>query len=418
MGKCLRFRNPWTLAGLVMAVAMGFPQDGRSAEDGSRSAIASPAGPSWLEMGPPVRASKSAFVDVDASRHGLNPSLVFTDALPSLGWIEFNSHGIPQIHFGIWNRSGWIKDSGAQNMDATHRAFDLAMSSNGKTPYLAWIELNGKDIPQLHVKHRLGDQWVVDGGSLNLDPSHRAANPALSATGPVPYVAWSEYNDKRIYQLYVKYLSENTWRMDGNESVNISPARDAIEPAIGFQGTVPYITWAESSDQNFFQVYVKRWNGSAWEVLGRSLNWDPENHALNPSIAFLGETPYVAWIEINGDGVSQLHVKRWENGSWVADGTSLNGDPTRHAMSPSLAAAGSTLYAAWTEYDAKGVTRIRVKHRAGDRWESDGPPFNGAMPSFSSASALAGSDSAVYLAWKEVLENGLAHIVVKKLQAP
>ncbi len=418
MGKYLKIGRPWTLAGLVIAAGVGFPHYGAMAEDASRSTITSPAGPNWIDVGQPVRASRSLYTDVDASRHALTPSLVFTNALPSLGWIELNAHGIPQIHFGHWSRSGWMKDGGAQNMDSSHRAFDLTMSSNVKAPYLAWIELNAKDVPQLYVKHLLGGQWITDGGSLNLDPTHRAANPALSATGPAPYVAWCEYSVERIYQLYVKHLSEDGWHMAGSESLNISPTRDAIEPAILFQGSAPYITWAELSDQNFYQVYVKRWNGSAWEALGRSLNLDPENHALNPSIAVLGETPYVAWIEINGKGISQLQVKRWENGSWVADGTSLNSDPTRHALSPSLVQAGSTLYVAWAEYDAKGITQIHVNYRAGDRWESGDPRLNADPPAAASAPALAGSDTAVYIAWKEVYQNGLAQIVVKQLQAP
>ena len=415
MGKCLTIGGPWIL-GLVIAAVVGMSHNGATADDGSRSAIASAAGPNWLDVGRPVKASRSLFVDVDASRHALNPSLAFTDALPSLGWIEFNAHGISQIHFVHWNRAGWIKDGGAQNMDATHRALDLTLGSDEKTPYLAWIELNAKDIPQLYVKHRLGDQWVVDGGSLNLDPAHRAANPALSTAGPVSYVAWCESNDQRIFQLYVKHLSEGGWRMDENGSLNVSPARDAIEPAIALQGSVPYLTWTEFSDRNFYQVYVKRWNGSTWELLGRSLNLDPENHALNPSIAFLGEVPYVAWTEINGEGVSHLHVKHWDNGSWVSDGTSLNSDPTRHALSPSLALTGSTLYLAWTEYNAKGISQIHVKHRTGDRWESDDQRLNTVPPSAASAPSLIGSGSSVYVAWKEVYENGLAQIVVKQLQ--
>jgi len=416
--KSLKIGRHLILAVWVITAGVGFSHAGTLAEDGSHSAATVPAGPTWVDVGQPVRASRSLFTDVDASRHAMTPSLIFTNALPSLGWIELNAHGIPQIHLGHWNRSGWMKDGGPQNTDSSHRAFDLTMSSNGKSSYLAWVELNAKDIPQLYVKHLLGDRWVADGESLNLDPTHRAANPALSAAGPAPYVAWCEYGADRIYQLYVKHWADDGWHLAGNESLNISPTRDAIEPAILLQGSVLYITWAELSDQNFYQVYVKRWNGSTWEALGRSLNLDPESHALNPSIAVLGETPYVAWIEINEKGISQLQVKRWENGSWVANGTSLNSDPTRHALSPSLVQAGSTLYAAWTEYDARGITQIHVSHRAGDRWESDGPRLKAAVPAASSAPALAGSDTAVYIAWKEVYQNGLAQIVVKQLQAP
>jgi hypothetical protein len=418
VGNYLRIGRLSILTGMVIAVITGLPHPGATADDASRSGIASPAGPNWVDVGQPVKAFRSLYTDVDASRHALNPSLVFTDSLPSLGWIELNAHGIPLLHFVHWNRSGWMKDGGAQNMDATHRAFDLTVSSNGKTPYLAWTELNVKDIPQLYVKHLAGDQWVTDGGSLNLDPTHRAANPALSAAGTAPYVAWSEYTAERIYQLHVKHLADDGWHSAGDGSLNISPTRDAIEPAVASQGSAVYVAWSELSDQNFYQVHVKRWNGSEWETLGPSLNLDPENHALNPSIVIVGQTPYAAWIEINGKGVSQLQVSRWENDSWVADETRVNSDPTRHVLSPSLVQAGSTLYVAWVEYDAKGITRVHVNHRSGDRWLSDDPRLISTSSAAASSPALAGSDTAVYIAWKEVYPNGVAQIVVKQLQHP
>jgi hypothetical protein len=377
--------------------------------------FASAAGADWVSLGQPVKGHASPFTDVDASKHALNPSLVFMNALPSLGWIELNVHGISQVHVGRWDRSGWINDRGGQNMDETHRAFDLTMSSDGKIPYLAWIELNAKNIPQLYVKHPSQGEWIVDGGSLNLDPSQGAANPALSATGQIPYLAWCEYNPQRVYQLYVKQLSADGWHLDGTGSLNISPARDAIRPALALQGSVPYLTWAELSDLNFFQIYVKRWNGSSWDLLGRSLNMDPENHALNPSIAILGETPYVAWIETDGKGIFQLNVKHWDQNRWIVDGKNLNIDPGRHAMSPSLVQSGSTLYLAWTEYDEKGISQIHVKHRAGDRWESDDQQLNAAPPTASSGPSLATWKGAIYIAWKEVYPNGLAQIIVKHL---
>lgn len=402
------------LAGFFIAALLLFHDDRILAGDGAPS----PAASKWLDVGKPVKAFRSNYVDVDASRHALNPSIVLSDAGPTLGWVELTVHGISQIFFGHWNRSAWVRDGGSHNLDATQRAFDLSMSSNGRIPYLAWIELNAKHIPQLHVKHLEGQQWTLDGGSLNLDPRQGAANPALSATGPVPYLAWTEPNSRRVFQLYVKQLSEGGWHMDGDGSLNISPVRDAIEPAIVYSGSGPYVAWAEFSDRNVYQVYVKQWNGSTWPLLDRSLNLRPENHALSPSIAFLGETPYVAWIELNPNGVFQLQVKRWENGSWMSDGTTLNDDPSHHALSPSLVRAGSTLYLAWTEYDAKGVSRIHVKHRAGDRWVSNDPLFKSTIPAASSAPALAGSESAVYVSWKEVYPNGLAQIVVERLSAP
>jgi len=415
MTKLIRIESPWTAlrtAGIVLLVMASCWTAG---EQDPALGLAYAAGSEWIPFGQPVKAYPSTFTYVDASRHALNPSLVFTGAVPMLGWNEMNVHGISQVYVGHWEGSGWATERAPQNMDGTHRAFDLTMGSDGKIPYLAWVELNGKNIPQLYVKHQSEGHWIVDEGSLNLDPSQGAANPALSAGGPIPYLAWCEYSPQRVFQLYVKHRSADGWHRDGNDSLNISPARDAIKPAIALQGSVVYLAWAELSDQNFYQVYVKRWDGSKWDLIGQSLNMNPERHALNPSIAILGPTPYVAWIETDENGIFQLHVKHWDQGRWVVDGRNLNVDPGRHAMSPSLVQAGSSVYLAWMEYDARGISQVHVKHRAGDRWESDDQRLNVMPPTASSAPSLAAWNGGIYIAWKEVYPNGLAQIVVKHL---
>ncbi|HUK56058.1 MAG TPA: hypothetical protein VLY20_05310 [Nitrospiria bacterium] len=378
--------------------------------------FAAAASPEWLSLGLPVKAHASTFTYVDATKHALNPSLVFADSVPWLGWNELDIHGISQVFVGRWNRFGWTLDQeGAQNIDGDHRAFDLTMGSDGKIPYLAWVELNAKNVPQLYVKHRSEGQWIVEGDSFNVDPTQGAANPTLSADGPIPYLAWCEYSPQRVFRLYVKQRSADGWHLDGNGSLNISPARDAIKPAMVSHGSFLYLTWAELSDRNFYQVYVKRWNGSSWDGLGPSLNTDPQRHALNPSIAVLGDSPYVAWIEQDGKGIFQLYVKRWDHGSWIVDGKNLNIDAARHAMSPSLIQSGSTVYLTWMEYDATGISQIHVKRRTGDRWESVDQRLNATPSTPSSVPSFASSDSAVYLAWKEVYSNGLAQIIVKHL---
>lgn len=376
------------------------------------------AGAEWVRLGKPVKAYPSTFTYVDASRHALNPSLVFTAPAPILGWIEVNIHGVPQVYIGQWTRSGWALNRETQNEDISHRAFDLTTGSDGKIPYLAWVELNGKNIPQLHVKRRSDGQWIDDGPTLNMDPSQIAANPVLSAGGAIPFLAWCEYSPQRIFHLYVKHRSVDGWRLVGKGSLNVSSARDAIKPALAPHGSNLYLTWAELSDQNFYQVYVKQWDGSKWNRLGGSLNMDSKHHALNPSIAVLGDTPYVSWIETDEKGVFQLFVKRWDEGRWIADGKNLNIDPGGHAMSPSLIHGGTTVYLAWTEFDANGISRIHVKHRYGDRWESDDQRLDGTPAAASSAPSLASFGTGVYLAWKEVYPNGLAQIVVKRLALP
>ena len=410
-----RYSLPFMIgtASLLLLVAPGVPS-----RPVPGPGPASAAEFSWIQLGPPIKASRSLFVDVDASRHAMSPSLVYGNLVPYLGWIEFNSHGVPQVYVRHWNGSRWDRNDGTQNMDVTHPVIELALGSNGTTPYLTWIETNRHAVPQLYLKHWVGGQWVIDGGSLNRNPAHRAANPSIVVSGSTPYLAWSEINNRDVFQLYVKHLLKGSWRSLGKDSINISPLKDAISPSLALQGgSTPYIAWSELSDGQFYQVYVKRWNGSDWELLERSLNNDPTGHALNPSLVILNDLPYVAWTEIDSGGVSRLHVKHFEKGNWRSDGENLNRDLAQHALSPVLLRIGSVLYLSWKEYEGNHISKIHVKRWTGKTWEWIDqnldviPGTSGSFPS------LAGSQKTAYIAWKATTTHGLSHIIVKRLRA-
>ena len=148
------------------------------------------------------------------------------------------------------------------------------------------------------------------------------------------------------------------------------------------------------------------------------MNVDPSNHALSPALTVLGKTPYVAWTEMDSNGVSTLHVKHWKRNTWVPDGNKLNLNPGHHAMSPTLAWMGSTLYLGWAEYDDNGISQIHVKHLEGDHWVSDDQNLNTVPPTYAATPTLSSSKSELFIAWKELYKHGLSHIIAKRVQVP
>src|SRR3990170_6440773 len=90
-------------------------------------------------------------------------------------------------------------------------------------------------------------------------------------------------------------------------------------------------------------------------------------HALSPSLTLKGDVPYVAWAEVDANGVSRVYVRHQEGQEWVLDGGPLNQSLTGHAASPALAVVGDHLYAAWSEINAKHVSQVYVKEWDGER---------------------------------------------------
>lgn len=368
--------------------------------------------PTWVQLGKRLKASPSTFADIDASRHALSPSLANRSTTPYLTWIEHNTHGVPQIRVTYWTQGAWIPLGDTLNLSSSHRAYNPMIATAGSDLHVAWIELDKKGVAQLHVKQWTSSGWILVGKSLNEDPEQPAANSSIAVIGERLYVAWAERNAQRVYQIHVKVLTEDGWVKLGG-ALNENGTRNAIEPSIASVGSTPYVAWCEKADNGYLQIYVKHWTGQAWVRDGASLNMDLSAHALSPSIASNGEAPYVAWVEFNAEGISQLYVRHWMNNGWVSNGGGLNLDPNHHALSPSLAFREETPYLAWAESNSNGIMQIHVRHWTGSDWAPDGQSLNLDTSRLAMAPTLAVLEGRPYVAWKEADDSGLFSIVVK-----
>lgn len=144
--------------------------------------------------------------------------------------------------------------------------------------------------------------WLQDGGSLNVD-ANNAQQPSMAIYNGTPYVAFLDNGS-----IYEKHWNGAAWVLDGgavNTFTNwFSPTSLAVN-----NGT-PYIAWWESS---FNSVYLKFWNGSTWQQVGGAIN-DTSSY-LSCSLAFIGNTPYIAFCEKVG-GYYQTYVKFWNGAAW------------------------------------------------------------------------------------------------------
>jgi hypothetical protein len=122
----------------------------------------------------------------------------------------------------------------------------------------------------------------------------------------------------------------------------------AFDPSGG-----PFVAWHES-DGTAYDVYVRDWNGSAWNSVGSGLSANGgSTDAQQPSLALDGSgNPVVAWHETDGT-VSNIYARRWDGRAWspVGGGLSANGGSTP-AGDASLALDGSgNPVVAWHETD-------------------------------------------------------------------
>jgi hypothetical protein len=244
--------------------------------------------------------------------------------------------------------------------------------------------------------------------------------PSLAVDVGTPWVAWAE-GQGAYDQVYVRRLSSDSlsWEDPAPSSPISNPLRDNEDPRMTVVDGIPYVAWMEKptySSSVHAVIRVARLSAGQWEDLGGPLVWDASGvrRAFTPSIAVLGSTPYVAWIE--GDTVSDdfdVRLAGWDDVArqWVQSGP-VNAEPcaTFSDCTVDLKVVGTHLYAAY------GDELVFVRRLATDEsWPAPAagnintdPPIGARYP------VLADVGGSPFVAY----ENPLSHLVVKRLIEP
>jgi hypothetical protein len=377
------------------------------------------------------------------------PVLVSDGSNVYAGWIEtgrpFDSAnaGFPhpyvsQLSGGVWTNLGGSYlaiDSEFAGYDEAHAP---SMSMVGGKPWISWYKTsnNGQLTPNsLYAKYWNGQAWVGGAvGAVKAVGANISGRSQLAAVGNTPYIGFEEI-DRSCYpwcqNLFVKKWNGSVWSQVGSGPLNRSPYSAVSSPhadsvSLTSDGANPYVAWTEYSMSSSLQadsppqVYVDKWNGSAWVSLGGSLNVNPSGYANDASIVYSNGQPYVAWTERTQSGNNQVYVKTWNGSSWSLVGSgSLNNDTnTGWAFRPSLVAdpATGSLYLGWVEQQNLGQTaQTYVRKYSNGSWTILGGSLN--------ADTLLGSAERVSVAvvggqpfavWGEVKYGSLRQIYAKQ----
>ena len=119
-------------------------------------------------------------------------------------------------------------------------------------------------------------------------------------------------------------LAETTWSYITPTWLSLSEALDVDKNNFTFEPSIVtdkdgniVIAWYEQDASSQNRVYVKRWNGSAWEQLGDALNTTADSSADYPSLAIdYQNRPVLAWHETDATFDSTINVKIWTGTTW------------------------------------------------------------------------------------------------------
>lgn len=314
-------------------------------------------------------------INTETRRNTLSGSIAFNGPFPYVAWTEYDNSMYYNIFVKRWDGISWQNIGSNINHNRELQCGKPSIAMYGSLAYISWHENNEYNRGQVFVKKWNETEWVLLGSELNRDKNRDALNPKIVINETIPYVVWSESNGfwYRNNVIYVKRWDGYKWINLGG-SLNIDQHLDAYNPEMIFINSIPYVAWSECNSLNC-NIYVKHWNGFMWVQDGDKVNIIDSNVVhCSISMASDGLIPYVVWDENNG-AFEQVHVRRLEDNIWVDVGDSINIDQLSNAVGGSISISNDIPYIAWQE-DTADTTKVFAKYWTGDEWVRAGEDLN------------------------------------------
>lgn len=309
---------------------------------------------------------------------------------------------------GLWQQAGQDRGGGEASLNlSTERAATDPFIFSGATelgtppvPWVAWEEVSdvNPSSVQIFVAKGVKDETAIGGfkwetvgqvkedgeQTLNVNRFRISEHPTgvfAETANSVPWVTWHEVGRDEPSRIFTargvadpkspggfKWI--NVPPCDPNDetkcTLNINPLNDAKDASmtagstIAGESTVPWIAWPEIGQNGKWQIFVSRLDTStrnSFIQVGGSLNVDPNHDARTPIIVFMGNVPYVAWLEDDGTGKFEIQMRHLasdpQTGTWSLDtpADGFNLDKTLSDFDLSAIASADTIFLAWGEGD-------------------------------------------------------------------
>lgn len=384
--------------------------------------LALPSGGTGLERF--ARQTLSGVISVVPEGRSGRPSLALeADGRPLVAWQEcadlWSGCGIAVMRYD--GRRWLFLGDAPLRADPNGLAFSAAVAVDPQgRPLVAWDEANaaGSDV---YVARFEGETWRQLGEGLSLDPTLLVGSPALALTPDGdPVVAWSEGGDafdpEVASWVYVKRFRDGRWELLGDGSLNVDADRRTGFPTLAVDGDGrPVVAWSERVSGTT-RLFVKRWSGDAWQLLGGPLYADSHRGVQMSSLGIdPANRPVVAWDERSSfPSENHVFVGRFEGEDWELLGEGpIDLGREHEALIPSLAVApdGRPLVA-WHERATGGGVFLVVKRYHQGAWEVlEEPVESWGNGSGLMASLAVDADGRLLLAWQRRTPEGMKVMV-------
>ncbi len=254
-------------------------------------------------------------------------------------------------------------------------------------PVVAWVGGMGVESPYgVRVRRWIGSGWEQLGGVLEVPVGSTSTFCSLTidADGR-SIVVWHEVQSTTgSTSMHTRRWNGSAWDVLGDVPLRQQGSADLIVSKGNRQGQIA-LAFVEQYQGND-QVLVGRWNGTTWGMLGGGLKVNSSRFVSGIQLAIdAAGNPVVAWSESTSGGDIAAYMRRWNGSSWDAITMPVQTFPGELLIDDSGAPVLDARVWNGTAWSAQ------LRRWNGSSWATLGNPislFSGATNSAAIASAL------------------------------
>ncbi len=313
-----------------------------------------------------------------------NPIVAWSDRRVASDWVS------REIYLRRWNGSAWVELGGSASgygisnhagSWTAGQAIAVAVDLSGY-PVVAWTHRdNATSIWRVYLRRWNGSEWEeldrsgTDGIGIYYASSlgMRGLDMALDSAGN-PIVAWNYYDTTLGWRVLLLRWNGSSWielggSATGNGVTTGVPMSNTPSLAVDSAGN-PVVAWTMSPAYMSVQVYLRRWNGSAWMEVGGSATGGGISNSSSlcgrPTVALDSNNyPVVAWEDLS-TGAFQIYLRKWTGSAWIelngsGGGGGLSQEPQSCALSDLALNAAGMPVVAWSHNPDQGGGQVYLR---------------------------------------------------------
>jgi hypothetical protein len=263
-----------------------------------------PANGTWTGLSAPTAASYCNSVSLIDDRAGT----IWASWSEEVGgaWAA----GWDGLNWGVSSPLDFVSSTGAY--DAT-----IMLDGSG-APVVAWSEVSGAD-RRVYARRRAAAQWQLLGSDAVSPAGNTASGVSLGLDGQARVlVSWISTNTSGIRSFQYATWGGSSWGCSGSCGGSVQSAITGGQVLVPPSGSA-YLGWIDTGvTPNLARVWRYGSNGFVAFGVEAAMNADSAMAAKDFAFA-LDESgaPVFAWIEATAIGGASLYVKRWTGSDWA-----------------------------------------------------------------------------------------------------